>query len=433
MNTQNKNQIEKLLYKLIFQFSIHALGSNKLLDPQLIHLNKNLKQGVDQHQLTPEFVELSKTLANISKKGPSSESDTSVFPSQFQENLIDQLNQLLTETNIPTKFQKKFKLLQQRSQIKHSDEESFNKTIDLALSLLFGVKDHAISEQVDIDDFLTNFSKQFSMIGDHTLDASKSNKLSIENSEKLSKVINLQVDNIKNSAENAQELSSLQNNISQHLQELSFQFKEQQESESKQLLDSQEQLSLMTQKLEELEVEADSLRSNLKVAHDKAHSDALTGLPNRMAYDDRVTIEYNRWHRYKSPLSLVIWDIDLFKIINDTYGHKAGDKTLALVAQLLSTNSRNTDFVARYGGEEFAMLLPNTSSEQALIVAEKIRPIIASSGFNFHGESIRLTISCGISQFSEGDEHEDVFERADKALYLSKEQGRNRSSIINKE
>jgi diguanylate cyclase len=188
----------------------------------------------------------------------------------------------------------------------------------------------------------------------------------------------------------------------------------------------------MSNKLQELESEADSLRSNLKVGHDKALSDALTGLPNRMAYDDRIMIEYNRWRRYKSALSLIVWDIDLFKTINDTYGHKAGDKTLALVAQLLSTNCRETDFIARYGGEEFAMLLPNTTSAQALIVAEKIRPIIANSGFNYHGESIRLTISCGISQFADDDQQENAFERADQALYLSKEQGRNKCSVIDK-
>ena len=174
------------------------------------------------------------------------------------------------------------------------------------------------------------------------------------------------------------------------------------------------------------------MRNNLKVAHDKASRDPLTGLPNRLAYDERIALEQSRWLRYKSPLTLIIWDIDLFKLINDNFGHKAGDKTLTLVAQLIFNNCRETDFIARFGGEEFVMLLPNTLSEQAFILAEKIRTLISNSGFNYNGKSIKLTISCGISEFAEGDEFEAVFERADQALYQSKEQGRNKCSIINK-
>jgi len=432
MNTQNNSDIDKLLYKLVFQFSIYALGSNTQLDPLLVKINKSLKQGLNYHRLTPEFIALSKALAYISKQEKPSEDNISPASIEYQKYLIDRLNKLLAETDIPFKFQRQYKLLKQKSLIKQPDEEDTKKAIDLALSLLFNIKDHALSEQHDIEDFFSKFSKQFMMLGEHALGAAKSNEASIENSKKLTDVINVQVDNIKSSSANAVELSSLQKNIAQHIQELSTQFQQHQEKENSQLLESQKQLSLMTEKLQELEVEADSLRSNLKVAHDKALSDALTGLPNRMAYDDRIMIEYNRWHRYKSPLSLVIWDIDLFKTINDTYGHKAGDKTLAIVAQLLSTNCRETDFIARYGGEEFVMLLPNTTSAQALIVAEKIRPIIANSGFNYHGESIKLTISCGISQFSEDDQQETAFERADQALYLSKEQGRNKCSVIDK-
>jgi diguanylate cyclase len=432
MNTQNNSDIEKLLYKLVFQFSIYALGSNKQLDPQLVNINKSLKQGLSYHRLTPEFIALSKTLAHISKQENQSEHATPSSSTQYQRYLIDRLNKLLAETDIPFKFQKQYKLLRLKSEIKPLTEQEYKKVIDLALSLLFSIKDHVALEHDDIEDFFSKFSKQFGMLGDYALDASKSNQTSIENSKNLSDVINVQVDNIKNSSENAEELSSLQKNIAQHIQELSFQFQKHQEKENEQLFEAQKQLKLMSNKLQELETEADSLRSNLKVAHDKALSDALTGLPNRMAYDDRIMIEYNRWRRYKSALSLIVWDIDLFKMINDTYGHKAGDKTLALVAQLLSTNCRETDFIARYGGEEFVMLLPNTTSAQALIVAEKIRPIIANSGFNYHGESIRLTISCGISQFADEDQQENAFERADQALYLSKEQGRNKCSVIDK-
>lgn len=431
MSIQNNSEIEKLLYKLVFQFSIYTLGSNELLEPYLVSINKSLKQGLNHKLLTPELIELSKKLTSVSRQLPS-ENTLSAVNQQQEVYLIEQLNHLLSKTNIPSKYQKQYGLLQKKVNAKYTDEGSLRKTIDQTISLLFSIKGEASSEQSEVESFLTNISKHFIMLGEQTIDVSKANKLSLENSKSLNNVISSQVDNIKNSSANAQELSSLKENITQHLQELSFQFQEHQESEKNQLFDTQKQLDQMSKKLQELEVEADSLRSNLKIAHNRALSDALTGLPNRMAYDDRVLIEYSRWNRYKPPLSLIIWDIDLFKVINDTYGHKAGDKTLALVAHLLSQNCRETDFIARYGGEEFVMLLPNTTSKQALIVAEKIRPIIARSGFNYQGESIKLTISCGISEFLENDKHEGVFERADQALYLSKEQGRNKCSIIDK-
>jgi diguanylate cyclase len=200
-----------------------------------------------------------------------------------------------------------------------------------------------------------------------------------------------------------------------------------QEDERQEL--AQQQIEAMTSKLQALETETESLRTKLKIEHEKALGDSLTGLPNRLAYNSRLELEFKRWKRQKNPLSLAIWDIDHFKGINDTYGHKAGDKTLALVGQLLFNNCRETDFVARYGGEEFVMLFPGADAAQTLYLAEKIRDLIQKCGFNFNGEDIKLTLSCGISEFLPGDKHEDVFVRADQALYQCKQAGRNRCAV----
>ena len=126
---------------------------------------------------------------------------------------------------------------------------------------------------------------------------------------------------------------------------------------------------------------------------------------------------------------MAIWDIDLFKIINDTHGHKAGDKTLIIIAQLLSKHCRKTDFVARFGGEEFIMLLPNTTEQSAATLTNKIRTVIEKTGFNAGGQHINITISCGLSEFRKGDTSGSVFERADQALYQSKANGRNQCIV----
>lgn len=429
MNVKTQLDSEKLLYKLILQFAIYTQGTNKFLDPHLTSISHSLKKGINYHKLNPELVSLSKTLAQISLAA-SPVKDNVNSSDHSQQYFLNRLNQILEETDVPQKFKSQCMLLKQKTK-GQLDEVAFKKVIDSAMSLLLNIREYVAAEQQEIGSFIAEIPKQLNQLEKQTLNVSKSNEESIENRETLNNAIEQQVDNIKSSAASANELSSLQENINRYVQELSSQFHQHKKTEDSRQLETQKQLILMSQKMQDLEIEADTLRSNLKVAHDKALNDPLTNLPNRLAFDERMKVEYNRWLRYKEPLTLLIWDIDLFKLINDTYGHKAGDKTLALVAQLISKNSRDTDFTARFGGEEFVMLMPNTRVEQAFQPAEKIRKIISDAGINHHGESIKLTISCGMSEFTEGDECEKVFDRADKALYISKEEGRNKCSILN--
>ncbi|MCK4841905.1 MAG: GGDEF domain-containing protein [Methylococcales bacterium] len=432
MNTNNPTDLEKLLYKLIIQFAVYTLGTDKQLDPHLLGISQSFKQGLSYQDLTPELLALSKTLNHISL--PENRVKNKETPSsklQLQKEFIARLISLLAETNIPLNLKNQYALIKQKSRAKLNEEDS-NKLIDLTLSLIIAIKDSAIIEQQNIENFLKDILKRFNQFEEHTLSFSSSNKQSVTDREKLNKAINLQIESIKACSSNAKDLPSLQGNIQQHLQELDFQLIKHQKIETDRHHITDERLEQMSQKIHEMEVEANSLRSNLEHVSDKALRDSLTGLPNREAYNERAIIEFNRWFRYKDDLSFVIWDIDFFKHVNDNFGHKAGDKTLSLVSRLILQHCRKSDFIARFGGEEFIMILPHTNSEQALIAAEKIRNLVADSGFNHSGQSIKLTISCGISEFSDGDEIEHVFERADQALYQSKENGRNCSTILNK-
>ena len=157
--------------------------------------------------------------------------------------------------------------------------------------------------------------------------------------------------------------------------------------------------------------------------------DVLTGIPNRLAYEKKVAEEVARWKRFGHPLSVAVWDVDFFKKVNDTFGHKAGDKVLKTIAQLLNERIRETDFLARYGGEEFVMLLPGTKEEETLRLVNDLREKVASCGFHYHGDPVSITVSCGVSCFRENDNLETVFERADQALYRAKRNGRNQCVI----
>jgi diguanylate cyclase len=154
--------------------------------------------------------------------------------------------------------------------------------------------------------------------------------------------------------------------------------------------------------------------------------DSLTGTHSRYAYERRLDEEFRRWQRHSQALAFSIWDIDAFKRINDSFGHEAGDRLLRGVAELFARNKRTEDFLARIGGEEFVLLLPMTPLEAAKGVAEKLRRIVETTAFHHHGQRVPVTISCGLTDFRAGDTPAAVFERADRALYEAKGQGRNR-------
>src|SRR5450756_1929387 len=138
--------------------------------------------------------------------------------------------------------------------------------------------------------------------------------------------------------------------------------------------------------------------------------------------------EYNRADRYNTMFSMIMLDIDLFKNVNDTYGHLCGDEILVGLANLIKSCLRSMDTVARYGGEEFAVLLPETDGSQAIYTAERIRRAVEDYVFNVSDRELRITVSQGVATFpGQGIKGRfDIIAKADEALYEAKEAGRNR-------
>ena len=185
----------------------------------------------------------------------------------------------------------------------------------------------------------------------------------------------------------------------------------------------------LNDRLNNMEGELKQAHENLTKSQAKAMVDSLTKLPNRGAYDAYIEKEFQRFTRYGGDLSLIVCDVDKFKSINDNYGHQAGDKVLQLISRQVKKGTRQTDLLARYGGEEFVAILPGTDIESALQVAEKIRLEVAKSPFHFKGKRVQITISCGVASFTKGCTHQQIFEKADKALYRAKENGRNQCLV----
>jgi len=156
-----------------------------------------------------------------------------------------------------------------------------------------------------------------------------------------------------------------------------------------------------------------------------AYLDGLTGIFNRRYFETRITEEIERARRYGTDLALIMVDVDKFKSLNDEFGHLLGDEVLRQVSSLLSRQIRKSDVVCRYGGEEFVVLLPQTTPEQALHVAEKLRLAVAE--WQFPGVPRNLTVSGGVGVFpAHGSSRDQLVKAADTALYSAKEAGRNR-------
>jgi diguanylate cyclase len=189
---------------------------------------------------------------------------------------------------------------------------------------------------------------------------------------------------------------------------------------------AQTEIEELSRQLDTFQGEVSTLHNKLEAAREKATHDPLTGLPNRLAYEDRISEEIERSRRYQHPLTLAVLDVDYFKKINDGYGHPAGDNVLKILAELFRKRTRESDFIARFGGEEFMLILTETDAESALQVADKLRQTVAEANFHFRENRVPVTISCGLTGYRDGDNKSSLYERADTALYEAKAGGRNR-------
>lgn len=164
-------------------------------------------------------------------------------------------------------------------------------------------------------------------------------------------------------------------------------------------------------------------------ATQQAHFDSLTGVNNRSSFDCALKREMSLSERNKQSFSLLVIDIDHFKKVNDTFGHSAGDEVLKKIAETIQQCIRNTDLLFRYGGEEFVAILNNSDCITALEVAERILESVNDLNVDYMGQSLSVSVSIGLACLKQGDTSKTIFDRADKALYSAKDDGRNQVKL----
>lgn len=342
---------------------------------------------------------------------------------ELRTRLQNILGKLLEQVDVPPDYMTRKEQLLDRIQSAPLQIEELPDLLDEAAQLVASTR---LLAQQEMQGFLVALHQRLDDIQNFLVSARKDEERSQENQNKLDQEVRQELAEMKQNLQGNGDLHTLKQAIDSMVGRIVsavdlFRAEEQQRRD-----DVYKRLETMTQRIATMEQEAVQLKNNLEAQRADALRDSLTELPNRAAYNDAIASEYSRWRRHGHPLSIAVIDIDHFKSVNDTLGHLRGDKVLKLVAREISRRVRSEDMVARYGGEEFVVIMPETDLASAFAAMEKVRQAVSDCPFNFNQKRLPVTISAGLASFQEGDEIDQCFDRADKALYRAKEAGRNR-------
>ncbi|AFL73295.1 sensor domain-containing diguanylate cyclase [Thiocystis violascens] len=341
-------------------------------------------------------------------------------PPAFNQVLFDLLHRLDLPAAVSAQFQSIATLLHEPP----SSDLARRVVADIA-ELMAKARQHVEQEKKEIETFLSQLTGRLQDLDRYLEDAVGYRGQSAQQGDAIDKSMSAEVDGIRKSVDEAENIDQLKASIQARLSSIQLHMDARKRLEQDRLKQADSEIDHLKQALAKVHQESGELRVRLSQERDRALRDALTGLNNRLAYDERITQECERWERYGRPTVLSIWDVDHFKRVNDQFGHSAGDNVLKILGNLLNKHTRKSDFIARFGGEEFMLLLPETDIQTAFEVADKLREFIAAAKFLYRGQPVPVTMSCGLAECVVGDTPESLYRRADTALYEAKQGGRN--------
>ena len=407
----------------IFKVFLKKLSDHQNTEPSLAELcKKSIALKNEQEKLKAINLCINKINALPSKAGSSKAEKSTGNPETVFN--IEYMVTLLDWITIPGKSQTKLDTLKQQLEQRKDGTDIGNLLRRIALSISNAYMEIQ-SELNETEGFLKKITHQLNEITLQIADIETLENESFSSSVSLNSEMEKQIKLIKSGVDEADTIENIKNTINTRIEVLQNNMDQFISVEQNRKKQSDNHHKELVDRLSGMEAETEKLRQCIEEEKSKAYNDALTGIPNRMSFDERISHEYRRWQRYNNKLTLCLVDIDKFKNVNDTYGHKAGDIVLRTVAEKCASKVRKSDFFCRYGGEEFALILPETNLSSAITVAETIRESIERCTFQYGDKNVPITISCGLAEFKDKDNLDKVFKRADKALYKAKDSGRN--------
>lgn len=314
------------------------------------------------------------------------------------------------------------------------EAETGDDFLSVRKSILNLIKDYIsrISrEREEAASFIREIGERLIEVEGHMIDSLSFAKDAHQVSSSFTDTLENQIVEFKQSIDTSSDLSELKTAVASRLFSIKMVLENKRQDDSVRLKQADQQMQQLQQNLTEMKGEIQTAWQRAKSLERELLIDPLTGIYNRRAYDRRIFEETERFQRYQRAFSLLIFDIDHFKRVNDLYGHSVGDMCLKEIVHRIKPVLRKSDFMARFGGEEFAVIVPETRSAGALDVAEKLRQTVELTNFMYKSDSVTITVSVGVTEIIPSDKtHEDIFARADRALYDAKQSGRNRVAVL---
>lgn len=346
---------------------------------------------------------------------------------QMLDNLRDSYQDVVNhlKSNLDKKYTIKLELITSNL-LKIGDIKGFEEVRENIFSLIFNYISETSQDREKVNAFIRDIVARIFEIEKRLASSYEHTSSLLSSNQGFGSILNDEMAGIKKSFDVAESLDDLRAKISTGLASIEKALQKKQKVDQAISRLAEKSKNSFASGFAKLKQELQVATKYSEELEKKLNEDQLTGAKNRRAYDKKIEEEMDRFLRYKNIFSLLIIDADKFKNINDTYGHAIGDRCLQEIIKRTRPLLRKSDMLARYGGEEFVVIMPETNMEGATQVAEKIRQTIEKIEFLYKEETVRVTVSIGVSCIKEGDKSsKDLFERADMAVYKAKENGRN--------
>lgn len=343
------------------------------------------------------------------------------LPKDVNQKIIEQFTLILNGLTLSEPHNKQLSSIKKKVITGISND----KLMDSFLETFNVIIEDFQEERRTAESFLSTLSKTLATVKEAVKSTLSTSKDGQNQHNLLNAQLNKQIIEVTSTVEKATSLAEIKVDINQKLQLIAGTLEEKTSFEYKNQQDLEAQLNSMTQKVNLLEKQSNSFEKRLREQQIKSMQDALTKLSNRAAFDEYFAKEMVRYHHKPFELAIVVMDLDNFKRINDTYGHTAGDKTLQVIANTLTKKLNENVFIGRYGGEEFVLIYSGIKQDQLMKELNLLNKHIARLPFKFKNNKVSITMSIGASHVTANDNIHIAFERADKALYQAKGQGKN--------
>lgn len=411
--------VEQVLRRLVGRLCAAGMGVNPQLDDELMALAAANRRSADADELARLAESLTTTVVAVDAVSPV---PTITFAADTHtrlaiKSLLDQLPTGDGGTSIAPA------LIAELATAKN--DAVVASIVTRAADLIHGHSERLARERVQSAAILGEVTQRLGEMAGYLSDANHANRSRFEDTQSYNETVMSQVRALSDEVGSASELGVLQALVNARLERVAEHVSNFRAREAVRLLEVNGSAERMRSRIAELEREATELHSKLDSEKQSARVDALTGIANRKSFEERIAQDIARKPGAEPRVVMLLWDLDNFKVVNDSYGHRAGDLVLRSVAACFLAAVRGNDFVARIGGEEFVMLLGGTKIAQALLIANQVRTAVEALRFHFRGTPVRVTVSCGLAELKERDGAATVFDRADSALYRAKQGGKN--------